>query len=153
MDWGYSKTWTEGVVERLNYWLCAWRFFLTTDLLCFRYYVLLIIGSIFLVAVVFLKFTSRGRRSLQLARRAIFPYAVHDEQHVRVRTSEFVDAEGKPYYHYHYHYHRHRHRTITFTFTDTITFTFTFTVTLSMAHTVTVTLSLSLSLTVTITVT
>ena len=47
---------------------------LTTDLLCFRYYVLAIIGSIFLVAVVFFKCTSRGRESLQFARRAIFPY-------------------------------------------------------------------------------
>ena len=66
--------------------------------MCFRYYVLVIIGSIVLV-VVLLKFTSRGRTSLlSLARRTILPYMVRNQRHIRVRTPqvslhEFVDAE------------------------------------------------------------
>ena len=56
--------------------------------MCFRYYVLVIIGSICLV-VVLLKFTSRERTSLvSLARRALLPYIVRNQQHVRVRTPE-----------------------------------------------------------------
>ena len=56
--------------------------------MCFRYYVLVIIGSICLV-VVLLKFTSRERTSLlSLARRALLPYIVRNQQHVRVRIPE-----------------------------------------------------------------
>ena len=56
--------------------------------MCFRYYVLVIIGSICLV-VVLLKFTSRERTSLlSLARRALLPYIVRNQQHVRVGTPE-----------------------------------------------------------------
>jgi len=63
-----------------------------------------IIGSICSVAIVLLKFTSRGRKYLQLARQAILPHIVqnqqHNQQHVHVRTSqlpvdEFVDEEGE----------------------------------------------------------
>ena len=56
--------------------------------MCFRYYVLVIIGSICLV-VVLLKFTSRERTSLlSLARRALLPYIVRNQQHVSVRNPE-----------------------------------------------------------------
>ena len=64
----------------------------------YRYYVLVIIGSICLL-VVLLKLTSRGRTSLlSLARRALLPYIVRNQQHVHVRTpqlspDEFADAE------------------------------------------------------------
>ena len=66
--------------------------------MCFKYYVLVIIGSIVLV-VVLLKFTSRERNSLLgLAKQAFLPYIVRNQQYVRVRTAqvsldEFVDAE------------------------------------------------------------
>ncbi|XP_020621423.1 disintegrin and metalloproteinase domain-containing protein 10-like isoform X2 [Orbicella faveolata] len=62
------------------------------------YYVLVIIGSIVLV-VVLLKFTSRERTSLlSLARRALLPYIVRNQQHVHLRAPQvsldkFVDAE------------------------------------------------------------
>ena len=81
------------MVKRPDY-----QFFLRAVLLCFRYYVLLIIGSICLV-VALLKFTSRERTSLvSLARRALLPYIVRNHQHERVSTprvslDEFVDAE------------------------------------------------------------
>ena len=56
--------------------------------MCFRYYVLVIIGSICLV-VVLLSFTSRERTSLlSLARRALLPYIVRNQQHVCVRAPE-----------------------------------------------------------------
>jgi len=66
--------------------------------MCFRYYVLVIITSIVLV-VVLLKVTSRERTSLlSLAKQALLPYIVRNQQHVRARKAqasldEFVDAE------------------------------------------------------------
>jgi len=57
-----------------------------------------IIGSIVLV-VVLLKFTSRERTSLlSLARRALLPYIVRNQQHAHLRAPQvsldkFVDAE------------------------------------------------------------
>ncbi|KAL9986011.1 hypothetical protein ACROYT_G000064 [Oculina patagonica] len=64
------------------------------------YYVLVILGSICLI-VVLLKLTARGRPSLlSLARRAILPYIVRNQQTVRVRSrqsssGDFMDAVGE----------------------------------------------------------